>query len=222
MSLDAQQVQDLQNAQPATDWSKFDQRIAPTDFGRGMWQGDDKLHVRFFTLARIDVEASTLENRPIFKDVPYIEIMMPGDKNNIVVEPVWEQHKQRFPTQWDQFKRGEEQQVRGTPLKVAPFLTPALVAELNLMKIVTIEQLADLGDNALNFMGAQEFKQAAKRYLALTGSNEALLDRIRALEAQIGANKESGQSEENVKETSQEDIDAMPRNQPARKNFGRQ
>jgi hypothetical protein len=186
MSLDAQQVDDLQNQQPATDWSKFDQRLAPTDFGRGMFQGDDKLHVRFFTMARIDVPASTEANRPIYKDVPYVEIMMPGDKNNIVVEPVWDQHKQRFPTQWDQFKRGEEQQAVGTPLKVAPFLTPAHIAELSLMRIVTIEQLANLADNALNFMGAQEFKQAAKRYLDLTGSNAALLARIAALEAQVG------------------------------------
>ncbi len=186
MSLDAQQVDDLQNSQPATDWSKFDQRIAPTDFGRGSFQGDDKLHVRFFTMPRIDVAASGVQNRPIFKDVPYVEIMMPGDKNNIVVEPVWDQHMRRFPTQWDQFKRGEEQQAVGTPLKVAPFLTPSLVAELAVMKIVTIEQLANLSDNALNFMGAQEFKQAAKRYLDLTGSNEALLARIAKLEAQVG------------------------------------
>ncbi len=220
MSLDAQQVEALQNDQPATDWSKFDQRLAPSDFGRGMWQGDDKLHVRFFTLARIDVVASQKENRPIYKDVPYIEMMMPGDKNNIVVEPVWDQHKQRFPQQWDQFKRGEEQQAVGTPLKVAPFLTPAHIAELNLMKIVTIEQLANLGDNALNFMGAQEFKQAAKRYLALTGSNEALLERIKQLEAVIGA-----QDVDRSREP--DDIDEMPAAAPQRvetsigkKNFG--
>jgi hypothetical protein len=137
-------------------------------------------------MPRIDVAASGVQNRPIFKDVPYVEIMMPGDKNNIVVEPVWDQHMRRFPTQWDQFKRGEEQQAVGTPLKVAPFLTPSLVAELAVMKIVTIEQLANLSDNALNFMGAQEFKQAAKRYLDLTGSNEALLARIAKLEAQVG------------------------------------
>jgi hypothetical protein len=215
MSLDAQQVNDLQNAQPATDWSKFDQKLAPTDFGRGMFQGDDKLHVRFFTLARIDVAASTEHNRPIFKDVPYVEIMMPGDKNNIVVEPVWDQHMRRFPTQWEQFKRGEEQQAVGTPLKIAPFLTPALIAELNLMKIVTIEQLANLSDNALTFMGAQEFKQAAKRYLDLTGGNEALLKRIAVLEAQVGK-APAKEEEAPVAVTAEaDDLDEMPRKAPS-------
>jgi hypothetical protein len=92
-----------------------------------------------------------------------------------------------FPQQWDQFKRGEEQTVKGTPLRSALFLTPALVAELNYMKIMTIEQLADLNDTTMGFRGAQEYKQAAKRYLDVTGSNSVLLDRIKALEAQIGA-----------------------------------
>jgi hypothetical protein len=185
MSLDAAGVEALQNDQPPTDWSKFDQRITPTEYGRGMWAGDSKLHARFFVLARIDIAESNAANRPIYKDVPYIEIMIPGDKHNTVVEPVWEQHMQRFPELWAQFKRGEEQQVKGTPLKAAPFLTPSHVAELNHLKIMTVEQLADLSDSALNFLGAQEFKQAAKRYLAITGSNEALLARIQQLEAQI-------------------------------------
>lgn len=187
MILDAAQVETLQNDQPPTDWSKFDQKLAPSEFGRGAFQGDDKLHVRFFTLARIDVARSQEANRPIYKDVPYVEMMIPGDKNNIVIEPVWDQHKQRFPMHWEQYLKGEQQQVIGTPLKSAPFLTPSHVAELNYMKIVTIEQLANLPDTALNFMGAQEFKQAARRYLDMTGGNEALIARIQALEAQLAA-----------------------------------
>jgi len=183
--LNAAQVETLQNDQPPTDWSKFDQHIAPSNYGTGMFAGDEKLHVRFFTIARIDVEKSTAEDRPIYRNVPYVEMMIPGDKNNIIVEPVWDQHKQRFPVKWEQFKRGEEQQVVGTPLKVAPFLTPSHVAELAHMNIVTVEQLADLPDTALGFMGAREFKEAAKRFLAKTGSNEALLARIQALEAKL-------------------------------------
>jgi hypothetical protein len=179
--LNAAQVETLQNEVP-TDWSKFDQTIAPTDYGRGMFQGDERLHVRFFTNARIDVAKSTAANRPVYRDVPYIEMMMPGDKNNIVVEPVWDQHKQRFPKQWEQFVKGEEQMADGTPLKAAPFLTPSHVAELNHMRIVTVEQLANLPDTAMGFMGAQEFKQAAKRYLEATSGSDALLKRIEALE----------------------------------------
>jgi hypothetical protein len=110
---------------------------------------------------------------------------MPGDKNNIVVEPVWDQYKQRFPQQWEQFTRGEQQQIVGTRLAAAPFLPPARIAELNYLKIFTIEQLANLADSSMHFMGAHELKDAAKRFLDKTGSNEALLERIRKLEAAL-------------------------------------
>jgi hypothetical protein len=186
MSLDAQGVEALQNSTP-TDWSKFNGSIAPTDYQKGPWQGDDKLHVRFFKLARIDVLASQAANRPVFKDMDYVEVMIPGDKNNIVVEPVWQQYKDRFPQKWAQYLAGEEQTASGTPLKVAPFLTPALVEDLKFLKIVTIEQLASLPDTAMNFMGAQEYKQAAIRYLNVTSSNESLLAQIQALQAQVAA-----------------------------------
>ena len=184
MALDSAQVEDLQNSTP-TDWSKFNQNLAPTDYTRGAFQGDEKLHVRFFTLPRIDVAESGKANRPIFKDTHYVEMMMPGDKHNIVMEPVWDQHKQRFPAKWDAYIKGATQQIVGTPLKVAPFLTPSHIAELEYLKIFTMEQLADLSDSAMNFMGANEFKQAAKKYLSLTSSNEVLLARINALEDQL-------------------------------------
>jgi hypothetical protein len=104
-----------------------------------------------------------------------------------VVEPVWQQYKDRFPQKWAQYLAGEEQTASGTPLKVAPFLTPALVENLKFLKIVTVEQLASLPDTAMNFMGAQEYKQAAIRYLNVTSSNESLLAQIQALQAQVAA-----------------------------------
>ena len=186
MALDAAAVETLQNSTP-TDWAKFDARISPSDYGRGATQGDSSLHVEFFSKAVIDTAASNEANRPIYKNVPFVKIMIPGDKNNIVVEPVWDRHKIRFPEQWDQFQRGVAQEAVGTPLKVAPFLTEAHVAEFKHMKITTVEQLANLPDSALNFMGAREFKEAAKRYLLTTGDNAVLLERIKALEATIGA-----------------------------------
>jgi hypothetical protein len=111
-------------------------------------------------------------------------MMMPGEKNVIIREPVWDQHLKRFPQQWQQFLAGEKEQVVGTPLKVAPFLTESQVEELGFFKIRTIEQLADLSDTGMNFMGAQELKNAAKRFIEKTRGNDALLARIEALEAE--------------------------------------
>jgi len=209
MALDAQQVQALQDAAPPTDWSKFDQGVGPSEFGRGPYAKDDTLHPRFFILARIDLPASNAANRPIYRDIPYIEVLIPGDKNNIVCEPVWDHHKQRFPQHWEQFMRGEQQQIVGTRLAAAPFLNPARIAELNYMKIFTIEQLANLVDSAMGFMGAHELKAAARRFLDTTSSNEALLERIQALEAQLAHSLP-------IVTTSE----ALPEDKP-KKNFGR-
>jgi len=199
MPLDAQQVEALQNSVP-TDWSKFDQTVGADArrFGQqtgglppGMGPGhDDNLHVRFFMRPRIDMEASAKANRPIYKDVPHVEIMIPGDKNNIVLAEVWEQHIKRFPIHWEQFQAGVKEQVVGTPLKAAPFLTESHIEELAYFKIRTIEQLASLADSNMTWMGAREMSQAAKNYLAKVSGNEALLERIKGLE-RVNAEKDA-------------------------------
>jgi hypothetical protein len=187
-------VESMQNSVP-TDWSKLDQSIGadarrfgnqgPGGLPPGMGPGfDDNLHVRFFMRPRIDEEASQRENRPIYRDVPHIEIMIPGDKNNIVLAQVWEQHIRRFPVHWEQFQAGVKDQVVGTPLKVAPFLTESHIEELAYFKVRTIEQLANLADSNMTWMGAREMQQAAKKYLDKVNGNESLMKRIEALEAQ--------------------------------------
>lgn len=198
MALDSAQVEALQNSVP-TDWSKFDQSVAvdARTFGQapgGLPPGmgpphDDKLHVHFYMKPRIDIEESTKQNRPIYKDVPFVTIMIPGDKNNIVTAEVWDLHRRRFPLHWEQFLAGVKDQVVGTPLKVAPFLTEAHIEELAYFKIRTIEQLADLSDANMTWMGAREMKEAARRYLLTVNGNEALLERIKALEQQLNAQK---------------------------------
>lgn len=194
MALDSAQVEALQNAVP-TDWSKFDQSLSadahriggigtgglPPGMGPGF---DEKLHVRFFMRPRIDVDESTKQNRPIYRDVPHIEIAIPGDKNNIITAEVWEQHIRRFPQYWEQFQAGIKEQIVGTPLKMAPFLTESHVEELAYFKIRTIEQLAETADSNLTWMGAREMKNAAKAYLLKVSGNEALMKRIEALEAE--------------------------------------
>jgi hypothetical protein len=182
------------SAQVPTDWSKFDGSFVSPIAGQpgGLPPGmgppwDDKLHVRFFMKPRIDPAASNAANRPIFKDVPFIEIMIPGDKNNIVTAEVWDQHIRRFPQHWAQFQAGVKDQVVGTPLRSAPFLTEAQVEELAYFKLRTIEQLADMNESNMSFMGARELKTAAQKYLTTTSGNAALMARIAALEAQLAA-----------------------------------
>jgi hypothetical protein len=183
--LSAAEVEIKQNAEP-TDWSKYDQQLQErSDENAGRFAADGKLHVRFFMRARYNPDLSQENNRPIYEDTEYVEIMMPGEKHNIVVRPAASMRDDlRFPKHYAQFKAGQADQVIGTPLKVLPFLSEARVAELAYFKIRTVEQLADLSDN-VQFMGSQELKQKAKKFLTAMTSGEQLAEQNRNLQTQL-------------------------------------
>ena len=109
----------------------------------------------------------------------------------------------------------------GTPLKVAPFLTEAHIEELAYFKIRTIEQLANLSDTNMTFMGAREMSDAAKKYLLTVNGNEALMERIRALEAQIGNQKAEAAGQDASNGVGDEERAARSGGKPPVKNFGR-
>lgn len=183
--LDAQDVQRLQNATP-TDWSRFDQQLSDREWDKKRFEQDEKLYVRWYMKPRLNVEKSNAENRPIYEDTEYIEIMTPGEKHSIIQRPAWSQDYDRFGRQYKLFKEGQKEQQVGTPLKMAPFLTEAQVEELMYFKITTIEALANLNDAVIsNFMGARDLQQQAQQYLTKLTSGDALLAQNKDLQRQI-------------------------------------
>jgi hypothetical protein len=187
MALDAAQVEVMQNSTP-TNWATFDQQLDERpDPNAGRFAADSKLHVRFYSKPKYNPDKSAEENRPIYEDTVYVEIMMPGDKNNIVQRPALSMRDDlRFPKHYEQFLKGQQDQMVGTQLKVLPFLSEAQVEELAYFKIRTVEQLADLSDT-VNFMGAQEMKQRAQKFLKALNSNEAVVEENRQLKARLDA-----------------------------------
>lgn len=185
MALDAAQVEQLQNSTP-TNWATFDQQLdVSSDSNNARFAMDNKLHVRFFQKPKYNPDKSAEANRPIYEDTVYVEIMMPGEKNSIIQRPAMSMRDDlRFPKHYDQFVKGQQEQAVGTPLKVLPFLSEAQVEELAFFKVRTVEQLADLSDS-VSFMGAQEMKQRAKKFLSALTSNEALAEQNRSLQAQL-------------------------------------
>jgi hypothetical protein len=193
MALDAQQVDELQNRTP-TDWTKFDQNTPDINEANGnRFALDGKLHVKWYMRPRLNVEKSTEANRAIYEDTEYIEIMMPGEKHNIVQRPAWSQDYERFAAAYKLFKEGRAEQDIGTPLRALPFLSESQIEELHYLKIRTVEKLATLSDSAMqNFMGARELQQKADAFLKALSSgenmhaeNEALKKRLSDLEAML-------------------------------------
>jgi len=186
-ALDAAQVEALQNSTP-TDWNALDAQLRErSNWDTNRFAGDDKLHVKFFTKAYRNDEKSMEANRPIYEDKDCIQIMVPGDKHNIIIRPVWDQDLQRWPQKWAQYKSGKEQIQTGTPLSRAPFMTEGAVEELAYLNIRTVEQLANLSDGNMPFMGAADYKRMAQDFLKKATSTDVLLERLAELEAKLAA-----------------------------------
>jgi hypothetical protein len=168
--------------------------------GAQMDDQDKRLRVHFSPFPQINQEKSAAEGRPIYDDVLYITIMVPGERD-VVHRAAWQKDYDRFPLQFAAYNNRKDQDVHsGTPLKLLTWLTNAQVKELEFFNCYTVEQLASLADSAASkFMGIQSLKQRAKDFLVAAKEAAPLLT-IRAeiekkdeqLEAATNALKEQG------------------------------
>ena len=124
--------------------------------------GDQHLHVEFY-----------MYDKAPYKDRPFVRIIVPGDKTNVVDQPVREDHKARFPRQWLHFQmQSDNGMVIGTSLpdwnKDQPEeFTDYQMAELQILKFQTVEQVATASDSQLQRvgMGATGLRDKARAYL---------------------------------------------------------
>lgn len=174
-------------------------------------QGDDKTFAQFYMRPTQDKAATLEAGRPIYVDKPYVRIMVPGDKDNIVDRPMRMQDKRRWPRQWQAFEIGMEQVASGTPLSEWAGIARSQVEELRHFNIRTVEDLCNVPDSiAQKFMGINKLKGKAKDYVAeaekqapydkLREENAMLLNEIAALKDQfkqmVDKPKRRGKTEE--------------------------
>lgn len=183
--------------------------ITDMAFNRSMAPGDDQLLVRFFPKPRENPEKTAAEGRPIFEDVDYIEIRVPGEREVRYCQPANKLDINRFPEHYRRYKqRMSQETTTGTPLAEWPGVTRSQVEELKFINVTTVEQLLSISDtNAQKFMGIRALQQKAKAYLDAAGGqaaanalaetqkqlaeqtelNKNLLARLEALEQGAGA-----------------------------------
>ena len=125
---------------------------------------DSHLHVEFYTN-----DQKPYKDRP----TPFVRIIVPGDKTNIVDQPVREDHKERFPRQWLHFQmQSGDGPVIGTLLQQwntddEDNFSLHQMAELQILKFQTVEQVATASDSQLQRigMGGAGLRERAKTYL---------------------------------------------------------
>jgi len=151
------------------------------------YAGDESLLVKFFVDAIKDEAKSLEEGRPVFKDVEWIDIRIPGNRDNVVIRPIRDEDLVRFPRHYAAFKARTNgiEGIVGTLLESwnNPALSKARIAELNSLNIRTVEQLSECPDsNSAKIMGFQQIKGEAKTWIAATKSAAPVLRLTKELE----------------------------------------
>jgi hypothetical protein len=124
---------------------------------------DSHLHVEFYE-----------NDRKPYEGVPFVRIMIPGDKTTEIDQPVREDHKERFPRQWLYYQmKNSDGSLIGTPLEVWHKAAPEefndrQMAELQILKFQTVEQVATASDSQVQKvgMGAAGLRELARAFLA--------------------------------------------------------
>jgi len=177
---------------------------------------DRPAYVTFEKVPQEDRAASIAAGRMVMKDVDFVYITPPGSTDRIPqLAEVWlaqleaSVREGRLPQNWadgyrtkyEQWRRGEEVPVDGTPLKSWPLLSPAQLKNILAANIRTVEDLAAANGEALTKlgMGAQDLKQKATAWLkdaagpgkvaaenaALKADNEQMKKQLAELQNQV-------------------------------------
>jgi hypothetical protein len=160
-------------------------------------QGDGSNHPRFFVDQVQDMVASENAGRPIFREEERVEIIMPGNPHTRPVARVSDEHRQRWPREYEAFKAGMEMSPDGTPLEEWPILKRSQVMELKALGFKTVEHIRDMDDLAIQRigMGGRRLKELANGFLddaermamtsQLSAENQRLTEEVSALRRQV-------------------------------------
>lgn len=136
--------------------------------------------------------------RAIFKDVVYVHIQKPGDRDMIVDTEAWispnpgdmNAHNNRFPAEWKAFlERKGGEAVVGTPLEALtqganPILKASQVEEFKFCGVKTVEQLLNVDtQNAQKFQGFSHVRARVADYMKASQAQAPKLALQKELEA---------------------------------------
>lgn len=163
---------------------------------------DAALIVNFYVKPVQNPFKTTKAGHPVFEDVIYVRIDVPGVKDMQVDRPARSDDQKRFPKQYQHFvnvTQGDSREI-GTPLSEWPLLTRSQAEEFRSLKFFTIENVANASDQNINAMGmlggmspymlrekARDFLQAATaksvpdQLAKLASDNAALREQLSKL-----------------------------------------
>lgn len=148
----------------------------------------DIAHPFFHIEAMVDPQKTKANGGvPVYYDEEFVTIRIPGMRDEIN-RPVEDKDRQRWPRQYEQFKKGVEQKLDGVPISEFTTASASEQATLKQMGVHTVEQCAGLGDDICQKVGFFGLKRKAVEFLKARkdiGHTAVLLAKIAELEKKI-------------------------------------
>ncbi len=121
----------------------------------------------FFSRPAKNDRKSAEAGRPIYDSQEFVRLFVAGDPYNQGEAPVDDRIKERFPDQYDAWvKKKQGLTISGTPLRQWPGLDTVQVAELEALKIFSVEALAQVAETSVQkAQGLRELRARAQAYL---------------------------------------------------------
>jgi hypothetical protein len=165
----------------------------------GMPDNCPQVAVAFGLYPMLDRKKTETEGREVYKDVEFVKIAVPGDRNSLFFQPAEGTHRKRFPRAYDAYKQREVVPVNGTPIENWPPVSRSVAMNLRTAHIHTVEDLAQVHDGNVDKIcsNGRELREKAKAWLdnakngaaaiQLAADKKALQDQLAAMQAQIVA-----------------------------------
>lgn len=111
---------------------------------------------------------SKLAGHPVYEDVEFVKIVVPGDRQSDYFQPATEAHKKRFPRSYEAFLNRETKPItEGMPIEEWPQVSRSLAMTLKAANIYTVEALAEVHDGLVDKIGhnGRDLREKAKAFL---------------------------------------------------------
>jgi hypothetical protein len=145
------------------------------------------VHVSFELFPVVNGVLSKEAGREVCVDKEYVRIRVAGNDKEEFFGPVNDQIKDRFPSEYESWKKGNDVPLVGTPIQNWPQLTVSQVRNLQSLGVRTVEDMATLSDVGLQKvgMGARKLQDDARKFLSLAqaAADVGQLDELREANA---------------------------------------
>ncbi len=138
--------------------------------------GRDDCIPHFYMRAVRNPARSEERGRPVFDEIAYVRVLVPGDRNSVVDRRASDADRARWPGRWAAFEARRERP-SGTPIEHWPYLTVAGVAELKALEVFTVEQVAGADEALRERIGetAAALAERARQFLQPQTETETAL-----------------------------------------------